>query len=560
LTAAISIEQARAAFTAVHAHGSIRAAVRATGISYGAMHKRYSRAVELALLDNDRPAIDVEPVVRGRVHALPRSEWALPAPGEVARYIFTCAQNNTHLFMPAWESLKALAEHYDARICVSTFTYDKASYGKMSVKRGKEDVQGELWYAPEIEPFILDESVVIAPGLIWCGEMNILPTAVRPLSGFESYTGRKSGIFPHVKFAMESIAAGKHEGTKFNYTTGTITQRNYIAKTAGLKAEFHHGYGALLVEVDSDGNWFCRQLNSDSDGAIYDLTLQAKEGLVTDGHRLEAITWGDIHVGTVPAEVEEMLWGGDYHGGFRSMIDALSPRYQFMHDVLDFRARNHHDRGNPHKAFEKHVAGKDDVGDELDGVTSFLTCTSYRDWCQTVVVDSNHDNAFMRWLREGDYKTDPRNAVLFLEAQARVYRAIAEHDKSFHLVAWAVRDCARGDDMLRRRAEDMTFLRADESFIVCPDAGGGIECGMHGDHGPNGARASLRGFAKMGRKSNTGHGHSAGIEDGAYRSGITGDLEQGYNIGPSSWSRSHVLTYRNGKRTVITCYQGKWRA
>ena len=38
------------------------------------------------------------------------------------------------------------------------------------------------------------------------------------------------------------------EATKFNYSTGTVTQRNYIAKKEGLKAEFHHQYGALIVD------------------------------------------------------------------------------------------------------------------------------------------------------------------------------------------------------------------------------------------------------------------------------------------------------------------------
>lgn len=553
----ITREQAQEARDAVALHGSIKGAARATGTPYGTLYRRYKAG------GTDAPSEPADaPLVRGRVRPVDRTEWEVPAPGSVSRYIFTCAQNNTHLFMPAWESLQALARHYDARLCVSTFTYDKSSYGAKSVKRGKADDQGALWYAPEVEPYLLDESIVVAPGLVWCGEMNILPTAVRPLSGLESYTGRRSGIFPHVKFAMESVASHKSEGTKFNYTTGTVTQRNYIAKKEGLKAEFHHGYGALLVEVDSDGNWFCRQLNSDSDGVIYDLTLQAKDGQVTDGHRVAAITWGDIHVGTVPPEVMAMLWGSCYpKEKDPSMIDALEPSYQFMHDVLDFRARNHHDRGNPHRAFEKHVWGKDDVGEELIKVAAMLGFTSSRDWCQTIVVDSNHDNAMMRWLREGDYKTDPRNAVLFLEAQARVYRAIAERDNSFHLVEWAVKGAAekfgRGGG---GPAHDIRFLRADESFVICPDANGGIECGMHGDHGPNGARASLRGFAKMGRKSNTGHGHSAGIEDGAYRSGITGDLDQGYNSGPSSWSRSHIVTYQSGKRAIVTCYNSKWRA
>jgi hypothetical protein len=35
----------------------------------------------------------------------------------------------------------------------------------------------------------------------------------------------------------------------------------------------------------------------------------------------------------------------------------------------------------------------------------------------------------------------------------------------------------------------------------------------------------------------------------------------GYNKGPSSWSHSHVITYPNGKRSIITLQKnGNWRA
>ena len=549
--AVITAQVAQEALDLIRRHGGIKQASRNEGVPYTTLHRRYERAVHLGLDgQGELDLSELGPTVRGRIHATPRQEWGLPKPGKISRYIFTCAQNNTHLHQGTWGNLQALAKHYGARICVATFTYDKASYGKKSVKKGKaptaEDAS-DLWYAPEIEPYVVDESVSVAPGLIWCGEMNMLPTAVTPLSGFESYTGRKSGIFPHTKLAMESIASGKHEGTKFNYTTGTITQRNYIAKKAGLKAEFHHSYGALLVEVDSDGNWFCRQLNADSEGTLYDLDLRAANGKVTRGHRVEGITWGDIHVGTIPPDVLEMQWG---KGG---MMDILKPRFQFLHDVLDFRSRNHHDRSNCHKQFEKFIEGRDDVVAELKEVAAFISDSSYRRWCQTVVVDSNHDNAMMRWLREADYKTDPPNAIFYLTAQLEVYKAKQDRNSGFHLVEWTMHQL--GDVLYSVR-----FLRPDESFILCSDANGGIECGLHGDYGPNGARGSVRGFAKMGRKSNTGHGHAAEIRDGAYRGGITGGLDQGYNVGPSNWSRSHIVTYPNGKRAVYTCWGPKWRA
>lgn len=531
---------------AYNQYGSHRKTAKALGTNHSRIGRYLEHAEKLGLTVNDEP--DPEPEIGGRIHPIVHSEWALPSKGKIKRYLFTTAQNNTELNKPVWENLQALAAHYDARICVATYTYDVSSYGERSVKRGKFKPRvGDLWYDPSIEPHVSDERVIVAPGLIWCGEMNTLPTAVRPLSGLESYTGRASGIFPHAKIALESVASGKREGTKLNFTTGTITQRNYIAKKAGLKAEFHHGYGALLVEVDHEGSWWCRQLNADSEGELYDLTLRANKGKVTDGHRVEAITWGDIHCDTLEEEVLRLQWTDK-----DSMGKVLRPRHQFMHDVLSFSSRNHHESRNPHARFMRFIEGQDDVLKELKDVSRFLSFDSALDECQTVVVDSNHDNAMTRWLREADYKTDHVNAIFFLQAQLRMYESIADRDRNFHLLEWALRKTGVGPYV--------KFLRPDESYIICPDANGGIECGMHGHLGVDGSRGGLGQFARMGRKTNTGHSHRAEIRDGAYCAGITGNLDQGYNQGPSTWTRSHIVTYRNGKRAIVTCWKNRWRA
>lgn len=506
-------EEAESKASLVQQFGGIRKAARATGVSFGQLQRAASRVSETK-----------------------RQEWPLPEKGKVNRYIFTCAQNNTKLFAPAWASLNALAKHYNANIFVSTFTYDTSV---RIPKRGKDGkTEDGLWYAPELVPHLLDDSVLVAPDLVFCGELNILPTAERPLSGFESYTGSKSGIFPHPRIAMESIAGIK--AAKFNYTTGTVTRRNYIAKKAGQKADFHHSYGGLLVEVDSAGDWWARQLNSDSSGKIHDLDVVA-DGKRVSKTAVEAINWGDIHWGTVDPNVVQALWGPF------GMLDKLKPRWQFMHDALDFRARNHHDRHDPHKMFQKFCTMSESVQKEIEDLQHFLQ-QAHRRTCRTVVVDSNHDGALGRWLREADYKTDPVNAVFFLRAQAEVYGAISRGDR-FHLLGWAL-----------QHPKGTTFLGPNESIILCKKAGGGIECGMHGHLGVNGSRGSLRSFARMGSKSNTGHTHSARIIDGAYCAGVTGSLDQGYNKGPSSWSRSHIVTYKNGKRAIVTMRGDKWRA
>lgn len=479
---------------------------------------------------------------QGKVKVAKREEFELPAKGQVKRYIFTSAQNNTRLHGAVWKNLNALAREVNAAIYVSRYHYETRFHGA-TAKPGTAGLRSEQWFDPRIVEHICDRSVVVAPGLVFCGEAQILPTAKRPISGFESYTGRASCILPHAKFAMQSIASGKEEATKFIYTTGTVTQRNYLQKKAGLQAQFHHGYGGLIVEVDDTGAWWVRQLNADSTGTIYDLDLCAKNGKVTSGHAIEGITWGDIHARRVDPTVKKLAM---------EILDKYKPKHQFLEDVLDFRARNHHEIKNGHKMFERWVAGGAEwcVAEEVSEAAQLVSDYT-RPGTKTVVVNSNHDQALKRWLNEADYRMDPANAVFFLEAQREVYFNMLAQNKDFDVFKWA---------MERAGARGVRYLAEDESYIICKDANGGRECGMHGHRGPNGARGNPLAFARMGRKANIGHLHSTGLWDGIAVAGTSSQLDLGYNVGPSSWSHSHIFTYKNGKVAIITMWKGKFKA
>ena len=487
------------------------------------------------------------PLVAGQVAATRVVLRPLPTKG-VKRYILSSVQNNTHVHKPVLDNMLAMAKHYDAEILLASFSYNSNAYGKLSVKKGTKGTNdNELWYDPLVEPYLAegDQNIQLAPGLIWCGRMNTIPTASNPLSGFETYTGRQSGILPHAKLAAESIVSGKFEPTKFTYTTGTVTKRNYIQKRQGLRAEEHHSYGGLLVEVDPDGRWFVRQLCADGHNKIYDWDVLADGGKVTTGHSVEAITWGDCHFYQVDPVVRQLAWGKG------QMLDQLKPRHQFIHDMLVMAARGHHDINNPHRFFEHHVEGTETVEAEVKLCAEFLYEVQ-RDGCKTVVVDSNHDRMIERWLREADYRRDPPNAIYFLKAQLAKYQAIAEKDYQFHLVEHLLREAGC--------PKDTRFLRQDESYVICRDFQGGIESGMHGDLGPNGARGTPRNLAKMGRAVNSDHTHTAGIWNNVFTGGTSSLLDMGYNKGPGAWSHTHIITYKNGRRCLCTMWQGKYKA
>ena len=529
----ISTEEVVRAFAAEG--GNFAAVARRLGITRSTAQHHLRKA---GMLD--------KPLAGGRVQERQRVVRALPPKGQIFRYIISSAQSCTKVHPQVVDNIEALADYYGAEIIVGRFTYNQNAFGRLSVKPGTEKKkESELWYDPALEFYYCDDHVQLAPGLVYCGEMNTLPTAGDPLSGFEAYTGRSSGIFPHVKLAKRSIPSDIEGATKFNYTTGTLTQRNYIQKTAGLKAEFHHVYGALLVEVDDQGNWWVRQLNADSKARIYDLTLLVDKGVVYDvaGEGVEAINWGDVHLEWSDPVARRISWGP---GG---VLDLLRPRYQFMHDLVD-PPRNHHDMKDPHRQFEQFCEGRENMQGMMQNVATFLGEESYRDFCETVVVESNHDAMVERWLREADYRKDPVNAIFFLELQLQKYKAIRAKDKRFHLCEWAARHLGC--------PEDVRWLRLGDPFIICPDAKEGIQCTYHGHKGPRGAKGTPRAFARMGRRVNVGHVHGSGIWDSVYAAGTMSLLTLPYSVGaPSDWSHTIIITYPNGKRALATYWAGK---
>lgn len=483
-------------------------------------------------------------LAKGSIHNTEAAPMELPPPGKIQRYIITSAQNNTYIHKGVWANILALAKHYDAKIIVGRFTYDMNAYGANSVKPGTKKSQGSLWYDPAIEPYIVDQRVQLGRGLVWCGDTNIIPSASNPLSGFETFSGRQSSIFPHAKIAMRSVAAIQGSGAKLMYTTGTVTMRNYIIKKAGLIAEFHHTYGGLLIEVTSDGVWKVRQLDAeDKSGTFYDLTLKIANGEVTDGHRVEAITWGDIHATTIDPQVLALSATGK-----NNMLDMLRPKYQFIHDLLEGASVNHHEAKKPLSRFKAKLRGLN-VANEIR-LSADVLGQYERPWTETVVVNSNHDRWIDRWLDEYDPKTgNPEDAELYFAGNAARYKA-ARTGKDLVMLEYFIREWAQLGNTCR-------FLGMDDSFLICNKK---IECGAHGDLGANGSRGSVVGLAKVGRRSNIGHTHTAGIYDGLYVAGTSTTFRMGYNHGPSSWTHSHIITYPNGKRTIISMYENTWRA
>lgn len=479
----------------------------------------------------------------------PRRPGASPAPsrGKVRRYLLTSAQDETPVHAAFWNNLQAFGAWVGAEIRVAGFTYNKGLF--------EDHASRTAVFASDVQPFMAHERIDLG-GVLFLAEMNILPTAVKPLSGLETYTMGRWGVFPHAKLQLISLPSIAGAPAAQLMTTGACTVSNYIQKKAGQKAEFHHVIGATLVEIDAEGRPFCRQINATEDGSFQDLDVRVHIGKITCGHRVEALTYGDVHRPKIDPTVARAIWGIDTDTDLLvsgdTMLDFLRPRHQFFHDLVDFMPRNHHRRGDHAFAFQMALQGMDKVDDENAMCARFLRQTA-RDWCASVVVASNHNDALPRWLREADPRADAVNAKFWCQANAAIYEAIERGDTDFDVVRWAL---ARHDD---RELSDIVFVPRTASYVIC-QASGGVECSLHGDIGPNGSRGSPTNLARVAVRMNIGHYHSPAIFDGVYAAGLCGLMDQGYNSGPSGWGHAQVVTYSSGKRTLVTLRDGKWRA
>lgn len=446
------------------------------------------------------------------------------------RFVFTSAQENTHRNDKFFDTLLGYCEHNNAELVVSTFEY-----------KYKGD---DKWVDSKIRPYVCNKQMKITDELIWCGELNILPTAANPLQGFKNFLGAASIIIPHAKLELNSVSTPQADNPKMMYTTGCSTVLNYIPKTAGQKAEWHHIASALVVEVDSEGDWFARQLSFDTDsGTMQDLTtVYSPNGVVTESESVTGINFGDIHQDKLGDDVADRCWNGP-----QSIAGILKPLYMMVHDIYDQARRSYHNIKDPYYIYQQFFKEQECVREEVAGSVNILKEMSENG--DVMVIESNHDLMLERWLKETDYKTDPVNALFFLELQYNNYLAMSRGEKpqTFKMACETVN---------QGELSGVTFLKTDESFKIH-----GIECGQHGHNGANGARGSITSFVNQGCKFNLGHTHSAAIKNGVWQAGACmSACNSGYAKGGSSWSESHIITYKTGKRSIITVKNGKWRA
>lgn len=461
------------------------------------------------------------------------------------RFLFTGAQNDAAVHDGFWINLNAYAQAINAEIIVGPWTYETQWWSENNtLARAYDD---------RLHDHLCFGQMAIGDQFVFCGEMNTLPTANKPISDLVIYSRGRWAVFPHAKLQLKSVpSTDPHLQAHQVMTTGACTKPQVIPRKAGVKSIFHHVIGATIVEFDGDGDIFCRQINASEDGSFYDLDTFVKEGRVTRGHAVKAMICGDVHVRKIDPKNKRAVF--DTNPG--SMISTLKPKQLFLHDLHDHESRNHHHVGDNAYSYEMAIRKRDNVLDEVSEAADFLVSVQRPDMIIRV-VESNHDLALERYVREGRYRNDGVNIRTglqledaYLEWREKVAHALdaQKTPPHFSLLEYAIRRL-RGDEL-----ETVKWVYDGESYLM-----DGVECGHHGFRGSNGARGSVIGFAMIGRKMSIGDKHSPEILDGVYVAGVM-QLQMGYNKGPSSWAVANIIHYANGKRALVTLQNGKWRA
>lgn len=449
-------------------------------------------------------------------------------------FVITSATNNTRPEAGFLAALERYCAAHDAALLVVPIRYINPT-----TKLDPQDDGGEVAWDQELEPYLIENELVLSDDVVIHAGMRIQATARNPLASLAGFAKGRSAVFGSSQLAMQTVATPHSRLPKILYTTGSVTRKNYSKTKAGQLAQHHHVHSAIVVELRGK-RFFMREITWDGECFI-DLGEGWSEDGAVPACQTLAVATGDEHVWFGDPKVRRATYGP---GG---IVETLRPDYIVRHDVIDSYSISHHHLKNSITMVVKTLAGMNDLRAELDDACEHLNDTT-PSGVTNIIVSSNHHEHITQWLRAGERGVDATNAELYhwlkwqiLKAARMTERGVV-HPDPFALYAADKLTC------------DTRFLGPDDSFRLA-----GVELGMHGHLGPNGSRGSLRSLSVIGSRFIIGHTHSPGIYEGGYCVGTSSRLRLEYNAGPSSWLQSHCALYENGKRQLIHLIDGEWR-
>lgn len=428
-------------------------------------------------------------------------------------YLITWAQNATPVHAEFWKNLKAYSNYLDANLGVVQGRYQNPT-SLWTSKMGSEE-----WWDDEVKPYLDGARHRIHEYMDLLSDVKIRPTASTPLTGFEGVSGDRSSILGHPRVHLKSLPVLNGHPSKLLLTTGACTIKNYTDTKSGKKAEFHHTYGFVIVEIKDDLIYYVRQVTADDDGSFTDLNNKVSNGEVSKILSCDAFVMGDLHVANVDHNIVEKTM---------QLFNVISPKNVVLHDLFDGQSVNHHEAKDPIKAYERYVNGNDIVLKEVEGLYKFIDQYDLIRF-NPIVVRSNHDEWLDRWIVGKDWKQDIPNAKEYFMYGL----ALLNGNASKGLIPYLLENTY---------GSSITVLELDDSYKI-----NGWEVGQHGHLGSHGSRGNLTQYRKLNTKVIVGDYHQPGRQDGAVGVGTYSKLRLGYNKGASAWMNAGAIIHEDGK-------------
>lgn len=372
---------------------------------------------------------------------------------------------------------------------------------------------------------------------LWLSCVKTQAKAVNPISGWEeTITSKDASIIvgsprQHLKYN----AAMKCKTPKAVMTTGACTVNNYktdlgMSAKISSKAKEAHQFAAVIVEVENEDIFHFRQIQSLDGSTFTDLYAKyTPDGNVTLAKN-STLIMGDSHAGaTDKALLRDILNKLVSYGSIDEIV---------LHDLCDSRPVSPHDVGKIMTNADKVRRDKYLLKQNFEEIAEYLNIITAIG-VRVVVVASNHDEHLNKamenlpqWLKDS-----PNSEVLLRMASFFI------SNQRESLLQFCVENIP---DTKLERPDLITWLKTDESYERY-----GCEIGQHGHLGINGSRGSLKQYKKAVGNAVIGHSHSAGIDGKVFQVGTTSELDQGYNKGLSSWTRTCCLLHQDGTKQLI---------
>lgn len=347
----------------------------------------------------------------------------------------------------------------------------------------------------------------------------IPPTQKNPLLNVDKISTKyKTIILGCSKQYLKILPYKQYEQYRVACTTGTLSNIDYKETIPGQVDSLNHTYGAILLEWnDQKKRYITRTLIYKND-CICDMDLKYTKNNVKS-NKLSAMVLGDLHL---PEEDQDIL------KKTRDLIAKFIPKKVIIHDLASWRSIAHHEKD---KYFDKQF-NIDPYTQSLEierraVVDKFLHLIKGYKNTEFLIVKSNHDLFIEKWLNDGDFIKDTKNAKL------GAYLFSKYLDKQTILT-----------EFLPSNVIELTYnanCKID-----------GFEVGEHGDSGISGSRGSPKQFSKTFENSIIGHTHSPEIWEKTVVVGTSSKLILNYNQkGMTCWAHAHAIIHSNGTAQLI---------